>query len=85
MSEQRRLSTIAREISDNWTNPYFGAVPYIAAMKEMSGVRDPYGLDSGESIVYYFLSNARNWRGEAARRIKAELNDMLIVAQRGDI
>jgi len=28
-------------------------------------------------IVRYFLSNATTWRGETARRIKAELKQML--------
>jgi hypothetical protein len=46
-------------------------------MATMDKVNDPYGHDSGESIVLYFLSNARSWRGDAARRIKAELKGML--------
>jgi hypothetical protein len=34
-------------------------------------------MDSGRSIVAYFLSNASTWRGETAKRIKLELNKML--------
>jgi len=34
-------------------------------------------MDSGDSIVRYFLSNASTWRGETARRVKKELNAML--------
>ena len=37
----------------------------------------PYYYDSAESVVLYFLANAQGFRGEDARRIKAELNSML--------
>ncbi len=73
----RSLSTIAREIKSDWPNPYFGAVPYLDAMATMDSVGQNYGWDSGESIVLYFLGNANTWRGETARRIKAELKAML--------
>lgn len=73
----RSLSDIAREISHTWPHPYFGAVPYLQAMSTLDKVSDRYGMDPGEDIVRYFLSNATTWRGEAARRIKAELKGML--------
>jgi hypothetical protein len=73
----RTLSTIAREIAQDWRKPYFGAVPYIRAMSTLDDINQPYGYDSGESIVRYFLCNASTWRGEHARRIKAELKGML--------
>ena len=73
----RTLSTIAYEISKDWKKPYFGAVPYLQAMSTLSDIKQPYGYDSGESIVRYFLSNATSWRGDTARRIKSELKDML--------
>ena len=73
----RTLSTIAREIAQDWRKPYFGAVPYLQAMSTLDDINQPYGYDSGESIVRYFLCNASTWRGEHARRIKAELKEML--------
>ena len=73
----RTLSTIAREIAQDWRKPYFGAVPYLNAMSKLDDIKQPYGYDSGESIVRYFLSNATSWRGDNARRIKAELKEML--------
>jgi len=73
----RSLSFIGDEIRMYWPNPYFGAVPYIHAMQSLSDVKDAYGAESGRSIVRYFLANAKTWRGEHARRIKAELKDML--------
>lgn len=73
----RPLHEIAQEIRKEWPKPYFGAVPYIQAMRLLIGVTDVYGSDDAESIVLYFLYNARTWRGETARRIKAELKGML--------
>ena len=72
----RPLYEIAREIRSDWTkvSPY--AKPYLDAMSELSSIDDNYYLDSGRSVVLYFLSNASGWRGETARRIKAELKGM---------
>jgi hypothetical protein len=72
----RAISTIAREIKRLWTKPYFGAVPYLGAMSELDNINQDYGYDSGKSIVLYFLSNATTWKGEDARRIKAELKQI---------
>jgi hypothetical protein len=73
----RPLSTIAREIRSTWPKVYFGAVPYLQAMAQLDTVNDKYGLDDARSIVNYFLANAGTWRGDDARRIKAELKAMV--------
>jgi hypothetical protein len=73
MDGQRTLSAIAAEIVRDWPKPYFGAVPYLGAMRQLESIRDDYGADSAKSIVLYFLGNANGWRGPAARRIKGEL------------
>ena len=73
----RALGTIAREIVKDWKNPYFGAVPYLRAMLELTDMDEMYGLDSAKSVVIYFLGNAQTWRGEKAREIKKELKLML--------
>lgn len=73
----RPLHVIAAEIRADWKNVYFGAVPYLDALRSMNKVSDNYLYDSGESIFLYFLSNARGWKGDVARRIKAELKGML--------
>lgn len=76
--EKRSLSTIAREIKSDWGSKVnFGAKPYLDAMYGLDSVNDSYGMDSGRSIVAYFLANAGTWRGETAKRIKKELNSML--------
>jgi hypothetical protein len=71
--QARSLSTIAAEIRKDWNNVYFGAKPYLDAMSTLDSVKDSYDMDSGQSIVRYFLANAGTWRGEVARRVKAEL------------
>jgi hypothetical protein len=73
----RKISEIAKEISDDWKIPYFGAVPYLEAMHTLNSVRDKYYEDSAASVIRYFLANATTWRGETARRIKKELNEMI--------
>ena len=73
----RSLQVIAFEIRKDWKNPYFGAKPYIEAMCSLEKITDNYYLDNAESVVRYFLANAGKWRGEVARRIKAELKEML--------
>lgn len=76
-TEPRALHEIAADIRANWPKPYFGAEPYIHAMESLSKISDMYGYDKGGDIVRYFLSNASTWRGEDARRIKAELQYLL--------
>lgn len=72
----RPLYTIANEIRKDWKQVYFGAKPYLDAMSSLDSINDPYGMDSGKSIVLYFLCNASTWRGEVAKRVKLELKAM---------
>lgn len=73
----RSISEIATEIAKDWKKPYFGAVPYLRAMMCLGGVDDKYGFDDARGIITYFLANASSWRGDTARRIKAELKSMI--------
>lgn len=73
----RPINVIARDIRNNWPKPYFGAVPYLNAMRSLDQITDKYGEDSGESIVLYFLSNAATFKGPQARELKAELKAIL--------
>lgn len=76
--EFRPIYEIAKEIRKDWgAKIYFGAKPYLSAMMYLSSVDDNYGLDDARSIINYFLANASSWRGETARRIKAELKSMV--------
>lgn len=73
----RALFEIAEDIYTHWPNVRYSAKPYLQAMEDLVSIDDKYGQESGEMVVLYFLSNATYWRGEHARRIKAELNAML--------
>ena len=73
----RPLYTIAAEIQRDWKKVYFGAVPYLGALTNLDSIEDKFFHDDARSIVLYFLSNATTWRGETARRIKAELKGLL--------
>lgn len=78
----RTLSTIAQDIRTHWPVPNYAAVPYLRAMTSLTTMASTYGADDARSIVMYFLSNAATWRGEHARRIKAELKAMLATNNR---
>ena len=73
MANTRPLYEIAYDIISDWKKPYFGAQPYLDAMLCLDSINDNYGFDSAKSVVRYFLANASTWRGETAKRIKAEL------------
>lgn len=73
----RPLHLIALEVRADWKKVYFGAEPYLQAMSRLDKITDMYGMDSADSIVRYFLSNATTWRGPVARVVKAELKSML--------
>lgn len=72
-TEIRPINVIAAEIKRLWPKPYFGAVPYLDSMSYVTGPDSTYGCEDGKTQVIYFLSNATTWRGEDAKRIKAEL------------
>ena len=76
---KRTFAEIAREIKQVWKNVYFGAEPYLQAMLtiDSSDKNARYLMESAETIVTYFLANATYWRGDDARRIRAELKSMI--------
>lgn len=76
-TKTRPLYVIAEEILADWKKPYFGAIPYLDAMGALKTMDDYFFLDPADEIVRYFLANAQTWRGETARRVKAELKSML--------
>lgn len=75
--QNRPLSEIAKDIRSHWANVNFAAEPYLWAMRSLDKITDYFHEDDGESVVIYFLGNATGWRGEDAKRIKAELKAML--------
>lgn len=76
-SGPRSLSVIAAEIIRTWKpKVYYGAVPYLEAMTQLDKITDKFYEDDAKSVVLYFLANAQTWRGEDAKRIKAELKKL---------
>lgn len=73
----RPLHLIALDISQSWPNVSPHAAPYHNALKSLVSIDDAFYNDDARGIVLYFLSNAATWRGDDARRIKAELKALL--------
>jgi len=76
-TQQRPICQIAQEIRKDWgskVNP--AARPYLSAMLSLNNKKDMFGADSADSIILYFLSNASSYRGETAKRLKAELKSL---------
>jgi hypothetical protein len=75
----RSLREIAVEIERDCNGKpwYVYAEAYVTPMKSLDTISDTYYADSASSIVSYALANLSSWRGDTARRIKAELNGML--------
>lgn len=53
------------------------AGPYLRALLFCERASDPYFFEDAGTQVMYALSNLQSWRGERARRVKAELNEHL--------
>lgn len=77
MSTKRTISQIAQEINKTWSNVNYAAKPYLNAMQYIENKNDRYFEESADDIVLRFLCNAQTWKGDDARRIKAELKSLL--------
>lgn len=83
--EHRTPIQIAVDIQDALVEHYSGkqkrpaflahARPYINAMLHLHDWNMFYGADSARSIGLYALSNLSPWRGDVAKRLKAELKN----------
>jgi hypothetical protein len=73
----RSIRVIAQEIRKDWVKPNYAAAPYLDAMGSLNKINEKYGCDDADDIVNRFLSNASLWRGETARRVKAELKELM--------
>lgn len=71
------LDQIADIIEKDWVKVPYSARPYLDGLHNVTDMNDRYGADNAESIVAYFLSNASNWKGNVATKIKAELKRRL--------
>lgn len=73
----RAINEIAKEVLNKWEKISPAAFPYLEAMTQLVSIDDYYYNDSASSVINYFLANARGFRGEDAKRIKAELKEMV--------
>lgn len=84
----RTLSAIAREMV-----PMLRALPDTHMAKwaglaqaepllSLETIHDDYGMDSGQYVVACLLGNISGWRGDDAKRIRAELKAHLAQAKR---
>lgn len=85
-TQTRPLYEIASDIIDDLRAQYAGkpdprwwayASPYVLPMLELDRITDNYYYDSADSVVMYALANLQQWKGDNARKIKAELKAML--------
>jgi hypothetical protein len=76
----RPLNQLAAEILVDWKESPSSAAyrvfakPYVEAMLSMQKCSDMYGMEYGDMIVARALNALHQWRGETARKVKAELN-----------
>lgn len=79
MDDKRTFKRIAQDIKSTWLNVYFGAIPYLEALLELdtSDPNERYLFDTAGDIARYFLANAQTFRGADARRLKAELKELI--------
>jgi hypothetical protein len=73
----RTIKEIAQEIQSDWKNVNYGARPYLEVMHRLNTINDKFMMDDASTIVLYFLSNAKGYRGETATRIKNELKKLI--------
>lgn len=65
-----------RDANDKWPTWFAYSQPYVDAMLGLTSIDQHYGYDTAHSVVLYCLSNLQSWRGETARRVKAELKSI---------
>jgi hypothetical protein len=73
----RPIYAIAADIKRSWPKVNYAAKPHLDAMFSLGTIHDAYYMDSGKDIVLRFLANASTFRGEDAKRLKAELKALV--------
>lgn len=71
------MADIRQDYADKGKDVHPWAKPYVDAIATLTTMDDYYMAENGHQMVPYLLSNLTTWRGETARRIKAELKAML--------
>ncbi len=76
MQRHKSLSQYANEILSDWPNPPEHVRERLIALQSVDQITGYYDLDTVKSIVLYVLAGMGGWRGETAKKIKKELNDI---------
>ena len=76
MPRFRPIHEIAMEIKSLWPNVSLKAAIYLEAMMYYGDADEYHEGTSARSVIIQFLSNARTWEGDRARKIKHELRWM---------
>lgn len=77
----REMVPLLRALPDSHMAKWAGlaqAVPLLS----LETIKDDYGMDSGQYVVACLLGNISGWRGDDAKRIRAELKAHLAQAKR---
>ena len=78
IAEKRPISAIAKEIKKDWGDKInYAAKPYLNSMLSLNNINEYDLNESASSIITYFLSNASSYRGDTAKKLKAELKEIL--------
>ena len=86
-TDTRPLHEIAAEIAQSalhekytkggqWPSWYNYSAQYVEAMLCLTSIDDYYYHDTARSVVLYALSSLQYWKGDTARRVKAELKSI---------
>jgi hypothetical protein len=81
-TQTRPLYEIANEIRKDWkAQTKNGKIPapalaYLDPMSTLDSINDRYIFEGAKEIVIRFLCSAGTWKGETAKRVKAELKAM---------
>ena len=76
MSNTNTPAEIVAAIRADWARPYFGAVPYLDALEAVPTWDTRIGFETARDVAPYLLSNLRTWKGETARTVKAQLQEV---------
>jgi hypothetical protein len=76
-AQKRTIKQIAKDIKKDWgtkVNP--AAKPFLEALLTLEKRTDMYVSETADSIILYFLANASGYRGDTAKKLKAELKQL---------
>jgi hypothetical protein len=74
--QTRPLYEIAREIAARWPTASPHAKAYLKAMHYLVDIEDSFAAGHARKVVRSFLLYSKEWQGDVAERVKAELREL---------